>query len=215
LALLKRQGWNPQTIFDVGASDGAWSKFIVPLFPEARYELFEPGVDAYERYGRGMQRRLKAHPNFHLHKTALGSAPGKITLHADEHFVGGTTLAIDPAIPGFTRYEVPVTTIDDVVARGQAPIPNLVKIDVQGGELDILKGAEQTLPHVEVLHLELWLTRGYGPKTPLLVEVALWLRERGFDLRDFADCYRNPEGVRCTQDCVFVNRRSPLSLVKD
>ena len=46
----KAKGFNPNCIFDVGGSDGSWTRKIMPLFPQADFHLFEPLADIAESY---------------------------------------------------------------------------------------------------------------------------------------------------------------------
>jgi len=106
---------------------------------------------------------------------------------------------------------VQMLTIDDAIARLGLPHPQVIKIDTQGSELSILKGAVKTLPKVDVLFLECWLYRGYGKKTPLLTEIADWLLSFNFRLWDLADAYRDQAGVLTTLDCIFVNTQAGIA----
>ena len=103
-----------------------------------------------------------------------------------------------------------MTTLDDAVREFALTTPQVVKVDIQGGELNVLKGATRLLPKVDVLLLECWLYRGYSNDTPLLLEVANWLREFDFHLWDLGDCYRDG-GTLVHQDCFFLNSRSTVS----
>jgi hypothetical protein len=98
-----------------------------------------------------------------------------------------------------------------VVEEFQIPIPQVIKMDTQGCELNILQGATKSLPRVDVLLLECWLSRAYGETTPLLLEVADCLRKFDFHLWDLGNAWRDPAGVLVAQDCLFLNARSKVS----
>jgi len=91
----------------------------------------------------------------------------------------------------------------------------VIKMDTQGCELGILQGATKTLRSVDVLLLECWLTRAYGPTTPLLLEVAQWLRQFDFHIWDLGNAWRDPEGVLVAQDCLFLNARCHVSRLQN
>lgn len=105
-------------------------------------------------------------------------------------------------------------TIDYVVEEFQVGVPQAIKMDTQGCELRILQGGTRTLPKVDVLLLECWLTRAYGPTTPLLLEVADWLRQFNFHLWDLSNPWRDDSGVMVSQDCLFLNAHSKVSRMK-
>jgi hypothetical protein len=75
----------------------------------------------------------------------------------------------------------------------------------------VLKGAQETLPGVQVLVLECWLWRGYSNETPLLLEIANWLRQFDFHLWAFGEGNSNDDATPTHQDCVFLNARCEFS----
>jgi hypothetical protein len=129
--------------------------------------------------------------------------------------VNSTALPLNYAPPDARPVEVDMLTIDYVVEEFQLGVPEVIKMDTQGCELSILQGGTRTLPKVDVLLLECWLTRAYGPTTPLLLEVADWLRQFDFHIWDLANAWRDDSGVLVAQDCLFLNARSKISRLKD
>ena len=73
-----------------------------------------------------------------------------------------------------------LTTLD-AVCRAEGVRPDYLKVDTQGAELDILKGAEGALASIKVIELEVEFNRLYEDQ-PLFGDVDRWLRERGFML---------------------------------
>jgi hypothetical protein len=125
---------------------------------------------------------------------------------------GGTALDLGARAPKEWRsVQVDMVTLDYAIKEFQVPVPQVIKIDTQGCELDILKGARQTLSRVQVLVLECWLIRAYGPATPLLLELAEWLHNFDFYLWDLGDHWRDPHGTLGSQDCFFLNARCSAS----
>ena len=208
---LKKLGYNPQIIFDIGASNSGWSYYMNKVLPEAEFYLFEPLIDYSSDYQGLMSEILRVFPSFHLFKYALGEKSGTITMNIFENIVSSTALAISDIGQKTIPVEVSMLTLDEAIATFNLPNPQVIKIDTQGSELSILKGAVQTLPSVDVLFLECWLYRGYGKETPLLTEIADWLLPFNFRLYDIAEPYRNPDDVLTTLDCVFVNTNSRIT----
>jgi FkbM family methyltransferase len=153
-----------------------------------------------------------AKPGVRLHKVALGSKCKRARMYVyPDNLPGSTALELQPAPVAAQCVEVDMLTIDYVVRDLRIPAPKVIKIDTQGCELSILQGARETLPKVHVLMLECWLLRAYGPSTPLLLEVATWLRQFDFHLWDLGDHWRNADGILEAQDCLFLNARCPIS----
>jgi FkbM family methyltransferase len=212
---LNKLGLNLVHFFDVGASIGRWSSRVSCDFPHATFNLFEPLIDHSPSYRQKMDTTLARHPNFRLHKVALGAECKRTWMYLyPDNLVGSTALPLETTPPDARRVEVEMLTLDYVVEEFQLPIPQVIKMDTQGCELSILEGATNTLPAVQVLLLECWLTRAYGESTPLLFEIADWLRQFNFHLWDLGNAWRDSEGVLVAQDCLFLNARSSVSRLR-
>jgi FkbM family methyltransferase len=212
LGLLKRLEFRPRTIFDIGASNGWWSALIAQVFSDAHYHLFEPLIDHIPEYRAAITTQLRKFPNFTLHKVALGGHSGETTMSVFPNPLASTTLPIK-GLPDVRQIPVPTRALDQLAREMKVPAPDIMKIDVQGAELDILMGARQMLPEVSVILAECWLWRGYDHHTPTLMELAHWVSGFGFCLWDFGDPYRDPDGVLTTIDCFFLNRNLMASHV--
>ena len=204
-------GYSPNVVFDVGASDGVWSFYMKQVLPQTNFYLFEPLIDHSPDYRQFIEEALRIHPSFSLHKYALGEKKGVVTMTVFENILASTALSVSPPDQQTYLVEVPMLTLDEAIANFKLPQPQVIKIDTQGNELSILKGATQTLAQVDILFLECWLYRGYGEETPLLTEIADWLLSFNFRLWDVTEPYRNPEGVLASLDCVFINTNTGLS----
>ena len=213
---LRRLGVELCHFFDVGASNGRWSSRVSQDFPNASFELFEPLIDHAPEYRFKMEATLARHPRFRLHKVALGPKckSTRMTFYLG-NVVGSTALELGHVPEGSRTVPVEMLTLDYVVQEFRLPVPQVIKMDTQGCELGILQGAVQTLPQVQLLLLECWLTRAYGPTTPLLLEVTDWLRNFDFHLWDVGNTWREADGTLVTQDCYFLNARCPVSRLRD
>jgi FkbM family methyltransferase len=213
---LKKLGLDLRRFFDVGASIGRWSSRVSQDFPHAEFHLFEPLIDHCPDYRVKMQTTLARHPGFRLHKVALGAECKRTSMYLyPDNLVGSTALPLGSTPAGARVVEIDMLTIDYVMEEFQLAVPQVIKMDTQGCELSILRGATKMLPQVEVLLLECWLTRAYGPTTPLLLEVAQWLRQFGFHLWDLGNAWRDDRGVLVAQDCLFLNAACKVSRLRD
>jgi FkbM family methyltransferase len=123
--------------FDVGANYG--DKSEVFLGSGARVVAFEPQIDCLTE----LRDRLGPHPRLTTVNAAIGSKPGRSTLYIDRHRTS-TSLLGDWQPDVVSTTDVQVTTLDCAIA--QYGRPDYCKIDVEGYELEVLKGLSQPIP---------------------------------------------------------------------
>lgn len=204
-AQLATLGFAPACVVDVGGSNASWSTAMCEVFPEARFELFEPLAGRRSDYDHILEWALRTHPNFRLHEVALGTTNGTTEFWNEEHGVGSSLLTKNA--PQSQVVVVPIRRLDDYRREHDIPQPQLVKIDVQGGELMVMQGAPRTIEHADMLHIETWLGRGYGSQTPLLPEVMDFLRPFGHVLVQLGEYWRKPDQELFVVDAFFAHRR--------
>jgi FkbM family methyltransferase len=202
---LAHAGFSPSCVVDVGGSNAAWSRAIAEVFPDARYELFEPLAGRRDEYDRVLEMTLRTHPRFRMHNIALGTTNGVAEFWYQPHGVGSSLIAQNS--PAEERISVPVRRLDDYRSEHAIAQPQLMKLDVQGGELQVLQGAPQTTAACDALHIETWLMRGYGKSTPLLPEIMDFLRPLGHLLVQIGDYWRKPSQELVVLDAFFVHER--------
>ena len=133
----------PLVVADVGANVGLWTEALLAMVPDATVHAFEPSGAAFA----ALCSRMSGNAAVHLHRAAVGREPGTATLWSD---TAGSVLAslerrrLDHRDISFDHAEeVQVVTLDDVFSTSAAP--SLLKIDVEGRELDVLAGATKVL----------------------------------------------------------------------
>lgn len=206
---LKARGYAPRTIYDVGASDGCWSAAVSTVWPEARFHLFDPLMFQHQRYA-GIRDVLAEHPNFAAHPVALGETDGEVMLSLTDDAWSSSVhpmgrLAVDQLC-------VPTARLDTYARFHNLPAPELLKADVQASEDAVLRGAGELLAGVDVILLETWLERRYGPKTPLLTELIDFLKPRGFTLEEFGTVFRDDTLGIYSLDALFISNRARARL---
>ncbi len=164
----------PTVIYDIGANIGVSSLFFGARYPRATIYGFEPLPSNYEICVMNYQNlnQARAFP------WALGSSTGTATFEFEATDNRGGRLAASSAVTSQSSSQsitVEVSTIADVIQQKQLPPPELLKIDVEGAELEVLKGAGSHIASVQAIHLET-----HGPE--LRVQCLGWLRENGFSV---------------------------------
>ena len=202
---LKKRGYSFPTIFDIGGSNGAWTVVMSKVFPESRFELFEPLWEINKSYKDNLPTLMSSQPNSQMNAVAIGEKDGAIDIHIFPQAVGSTTLPLGYQVADTKTVSVPMRSIDSLVRSG-FPAPDFIKMDIQGGELAALRGAVKVLPNVQFILLETWLQRGYGATTPLLHEIMAFLEPFGFLPYEFSDVYRGAAGESVSIDVWFINK---------
>jgi FkbM family methyltransferase len=155
-ALFNHLGTNPDdkiTVFDVGANVGDYTDAVLQLLSNATVFSFEPSPEAHII----LQKRFSNVSQVSLAKVALGKARGKSNLFAD---ASGSPLAsltkrrLDHFGLEFTHSDlVDVVTLDEW-CNENAIWPDVIKMDVEGHELDVLKGGENAVANARAVQFE-------------------------------------------------------------
>ncbi len=209
LALLRRNGFQPDVVIDVGANRGQWTSMAREIFPDAAYHLVEPQHGCLPL----LTQMADESPRMHVHATAV-TRPGVPSVvmvggGADQagtgNFIptGGASAAAD-----HTSY--PSTTLDALFGNLTSS-RLLLKLDVEGHELAVLEGARTLLSRVEVIVSEFWLFRIDGEAMATLPELVAALERDGFVLYDIGALHgRRSDNRLMSGDAIFVRRESPL-----
>ena len=195
LQCLAKAGLVFRQAMDVGAARGAWTRAMLPRLPECRFTMIEPlaencaALDAVQAMsgGRAVYRN-----------EAVGRQSGTLTLnvHHDQ------TSCFASEWGGAPR-NVPVHRLDDLLADGLVAPFELLKMDVQGAEMDVLAGAERALATCQAAQIEVSFRRVYDG-APLAHEVMVCMAGHGFRIFDVCNTYKRPKDRALLQaDMVF------------
>ena len=217
LGILARSGFQPRTIYDIGGSNGHWSALVSMVFPEARFEIFEPLADLSIEYAeawKNSSRITEMHSSgqARLHKVALGYKTGTCRMTIEPDGFSSTSLPIKHPSSGSRGVDVPQWALDEYVAAHGMEPPDLIKMDTQGSELNILRGGPRAVATASAILCECWLRREYEEGTPLWIEVANFLVHKGLHLYDSGWVFRCPVYHRSVaQDLLFLRSDLPFS----
>ncbi|OEU64757.1 MAG: hypothetical protein BBJ57_03005 [Desulfobacterales bacterium PC51MH44] len=176
-------------IIDAGASNGRISRRLLRKFPRACVYGFEPNT----LYTEALQQYAKEDSRFHPQFLALSDHEGTADLHitvspgSTSLFTPGKRLQkIDPRGASVTSSEkVEVVTIDQWAKRNGDPAIQLMKFDIQGGELRAIRGAARVLQSSTLLVYTEILFNPLYDNGAIFSEIDLFLRKYGFVLHDF------------------------------
>ncbi|HEV1995529.1 MAG TPA: FkbM family methyltransferase [Candidatus Acidoferrum sp.] len=204
LAQLARLGFQPRTVIDAGVATQTLE--LYEPFPSASILLIEPLAE-FEPFLRKICSTY--HAQYVL--AAAGQAPGSATfnVHADKFSSSLLSEVEGPGVDGTPR-TVPVVSIDQQCAEKKLSGPFLIKLDVQGAELQVLAGASRTLPQTEAVILEVTLF-GTMIGGPQFYDLVTYMKGVGFVAYDiFAVNYRPLDGALAQVDMIFVREDGPF-----
>lgn len=195
----------PDLVLDVGVAQG--TKVLYEVFPESYIILFEP-LDEFEPFLNEIQN---SYSKVSIENCALGSREDTITINVHPDLVGSSIYIEDEDsdVNGAPR-QVQMNCLDNFSDKYNFAESNgiLLKIDVQGAELDVLKGARKTLGYVDVVILEASLFDFFNNNV-LMANLVGYMDAAGFDVYDMFDFMNRPlDGALAQVDIAFVKKTS-------
>jgi len=209
IRLLKKRGYNPKNIVDVGCYKGIWTKKLLKFYPNAKFYLFDANIENKNYLSNlsikneNVQYYIKLLSNnvkkYNFYKMGSGSSYyEELTSHRRTKIELTSTILQKELPHTITKYK-----------------DNLIKIDTQGSEIDVLKGLKSYINYFEVIILEVSLHK-YNKLAPLFNEVQDYLNKKNFLLYDIYDLKRlgNFKSFLTQFDAIFVKKNSKLFRVK-
>jgi FkbM family methyltransferase len=203
--LLRRLGFNPAHIIDVGANHGNWTRAAFRYFPSAFYTLIEP----QDHLRTHIQDLIDQGCELKWINAGCSDAAGQMPLSLNQRDDSSTFVLIDRHgnKTGSRTITVPVTTLNHVIAS--ARVPEMVKIDAEGFDLKVLAGASDLIGKTDIFLLEaLIFGKNYDNS---ILNVIGTMERYGYDLMDITDLNRSPKhGILWLSELAFVRKGSPL-----
>jgi FkbM family methyltransferase len=133
------------TVLDIGAHHGLYTLLASKAVgPSGQVIAFEPSPR--ERKALSLNARLNRCKNVLIQELALGNEEGETGLHVVDHLETGCNSLRRPALPGSTSLvSVRVMSLDQWLAAHDLHSVDFIKLDVEGGELSVLQGAQKLL----------------------------------------------------------------------
>lgn len=207
LELIKSEENEVKDIFDVGANIGTWTLLAKAIFNDANIHAFEPLKVHTEKFNQLTHALNKVS----LHIFCLGSEQGGSVINVSSFSDSSSLLDATPL--EFEQYgikktgeeEVVVKRIDELINSGEIPVPEVIKMDVQGYELEVLKGAGKYLNEVNYIIAEVSFKEYYHGQ-PLFMDIANYLLDYNFEVYAFGQS--TPTGLPLGQiDVLFKRKR--------
>lgn len=174
--------FKPKVIYDIGACVLHWTQEAEKVWPKSQIIAFEAMEECSFLY---QERKMK-----YVCNPLSDKDEKKVQFYKNVYHPGGNSYYkqneeivhdTNEYFPESTKQELTSFTLDTIVKMTEFPPPDLIKMDVQGAELDILKGASKTLESVQHLILECQSVE-YNKGAPMAQDVIDYLKDIGFEL---------------------------------
>jgi len=198
-----------KTVIDIGASTGQFASACLYAMPEVFIYSFEPEPESF----RILQKKMLKSGRWKGYNIALGSKEGIVRFYRSEFAESSSLLPMTnvhlsefPWTEFTNEIMVKMTTLDNLLSELDLQPGVLMKIDVQGYELEVLKGAVRTLQRVDICIIECSFEPLYE-NSPLWNDVYSFLYSHGFEYRGAWDQLRASSDNRILQqDSIFIKR---------
>jgi len=204
LSLLSDQ-INPEYILDIGCGHGEWFLKCNKFFPHSKYLLF----DGNKMNDVKLNLLKKKYFNFSYKICLLSDSIKKL-----KFFNMGYGSSVYEEKTNYARkaeYILSSTLENELNDLNLTSTNNMIKLDVQGSELDILKGLNKYISYFEVIILETSV-KEYNENAPLFIDVINFMNEKGYVFYDIYDLKRlgDKKSFLVQFDAVFVRKNSFL-----
>jgi FkbM family methyltransferase len=208
MQLLKDVGYKPNIIFDIGANNGGWTASALEYFPNANYVLFEPQVNLVEN----INNRFSSQPNVKCYAVGVGHQKDvlQFTIHDRDDSCNFRMTEEEAAERGYKQIKVPVVAIDEFIEEQKLPFPDILKIDAEGIDLQVIKGALNSIKnHTEIVLVEVAIMNPKFENTALaVVETMNSLDFKLFDITDLNRPFK--QQVLWLSEFVFIRKNGAL-----
>lgn len=172
-----------RTVLDVGANKGQFSLAAHYFYPEAIIHSFEPLPEVYDT----LKHNTRKTTAINTYNFALGSTTGVLEFFSNAYSHASSALhvshlqqALLPHTTSINQVKVPVKQMDELLDKIAFAAPVLLKIDVQGFEKEVLKGAANSLRQIDYLLFESSFVPMYDGE-PLFDEMHNFVKSLGFE----------------------------------
>lgn len=205
LKICENTGYEIKCIYDIGANVGIWAVLAKGIFNRSTIECFEP-MGLHEKE---FKKNTKNIPNINFHLTALGSQDSFEKIYIASQSDSSSLLELTQnqtdiySIKLKEESIVKMVSLDDYIIANNLAQPDLMKLDIQGYELEALKGAKEAIRLCKFVILEVSFIEFYKGQ-PLFEEVITFMFEYNFRVIAFG--YNTETGVKLSQtDVLFQN----------
>lgn len=205
---LRARGFAPRGMVDVGANRGEWTQWAWAVYPGVPSLMIEPQAEFRE----SLERIAESVPGSRAIIAGAGASAGELVLEVyDDKYAASFLPPADAALlANGGQRRVPIVTLDATLAEMPGFQPDLVKLDVEGFELEVLAGWQSIFGQAEIFIIETALYI-YKPNQPISRDIIAYMAAHGYELYDITSTLRRPlDGSLGVVDFAFARRDGRL-----
>jgi FkbM family methyltransferase len=203
--VLTAKSFQATHILDIGANRASWSGEASKFYPRARYTLVEP----QEELAEFIEPFCAKHPGSEWIRGGVGGRQEMRNFVVDPSTVSSSFyIAEADRAAGQQTRAVKVFTLDSIVQR--RGIPELIKIDAEGAEMEILQGGTSVFGKSELILLELPFFQ-FHPAVPTFSTMVTYMAKQGYEPFHFTWFHPRPhDGAQGLCELAFALRSGKL-----
>lgn len=149
---LNKIGFIPKHIVDIGANHGTWTRKALEHFPDASFTMLEP----QEWLKNSFEDLINNNSKIKFFPVGAGSFEGsfKFTIVDRDDSCSFRYSEEEALANGFKQIEIPVVTINSLIKDNHLLTPDIVKIDAEGLDIEVIKGASNYFGTIEIFMVE-------------------------------------------------------------
>jgi FkbM family methyltransferase len=200
---LKNTGFNPRIVYDVGAQVGTIE--LYNTFPDAHHVLIEPVIECIP----ALEAIIADLKSATIYNCAVSNINGIVPLTVSETKQYASIGTSEGQEIRYIDSRTMNSIAEEVTHQGAC----LLKIDVDGLEIEVLKGSKDLLLCDQTVVL---IEASMADSNPRFGRIVEYLSQFGFDIYDIVDNLYRPNDWHLWQvDAIFIKRNSPLWINKD
>lgn len=201
---LKKLNFHPQHIVDIGANHGTWTREALRHFPDAYYTLLEPQHWLKDSFIDILESNSKVL----FYPVGAGEKEGsfQFTIVDRDDSCSFKYTEAEAKAKGYKQIEIPVVTLNGLLSNKKLPTPDIIKIDAEGLDIEVLKGANHFFGKTEIFMVEAGVVNKSFDNS--FLNVIRYMDENGYRLFEITDLNRPFElSVLWLVELVFVKKK--------
>ena len=193
-------------IVDAGCHTGSVTAKFLRIFDNPTIHAIEPNPD----FASQLRERFGSYENVIVHEKALGSQNRKGNINILNYPLASSILTSTETSKKYHGEKMEISDVLEIeIVRLESIIDHeidILKMDLQGYELEALKGSENVLHEIKLILLEVEFIPLYENQ-PLFGDLDVFLRGKGFNFHNFYDLWTHRDGQLTSGDAIYLNSK--------